>query len=58
MKNIPGLMHEAIDSSLFPVHCLHFKESVEAGRRGRRAGGRRGTVYERKEEGGLPLTLK
>lgn len=46
VSHIPGLMHGAIDSSLLPAHSLHFKESMEAGRRGRRDGGRRGGVYE------------
>lgn len=46
VSHIPGLMHGAIDSGLLPAHCLHFKESVEGGRRGRRDGGRRGGVYE------------
>lgn len=46
VSHIPGLMHGAIDSSLLPAPSLHFKESMEAGRRGRRDGGRRGGVYE------------
>lgn len=51
VSHIPGLMHGAIDSSLLPARCPHFKGRLVRKQEKEANGGRRWRLMEGGEEG-------